>query len=432
MFPSLWSIFILIFKIYYRIQAEDCKAQRGTDVTLICEVHSLPEFSTLQWDGLGASIPNTTLFLNNTAYIILHSVDQHSQGTYNCTLRQNEKKEIKKSVTLSVTKHTYLKKTSSLYRGSSITSDLLLICKSQVLYNRIMWSLKQQAVQGEVVLMAAEKGKKPNFTGAIKPGKHSSIFYDGQEFIFHISPVRFNYSGTYTCIGDDKTVYSRFKLHTVRVSAEPPHGAFRNQSVVLTCEVSEVTDQMTLAWLRMEGNRAVLVKQGVLTNRNSTKTLTLIPRNLSDEQRMWQCAVFTENKLRALAPLSIFAETPQQGGDVVEGTILYTVVIVGCAVVGCVVLLLGVLLFYCHRKSAAGAPSKEEKRLREDQRHSDSAYVNRDDGHVVAVKPVEEEEEELHYASVTVARVCHGEGRNCRKKAPATSDSTIYSTIKYH
>ncbi|XP_022536210.2 uncharacterized protein LOC103037674 isoform X3 [Astyanax mexicanus] len=294
----------------------DCEAQRGTDVTLICEVHSLPEFSTLQWDGLGASIPNTTLFLNNTAYIILHSVDQHSQGTYNCTLRQNEKKEIKKSVTLSVTK----------------------------------------------------------------------------------------------------------------LSAEPPHGAFRNQSVVLTCEVSEVTDQMTLAWLRMEGNRAVLVKQGVLTNRNSTKTLTLIPRNLSDEQRMWQCAVFTENKLRALAPLSVFAETPQQGGGVVEGTILF----VGCAVVGCVVLLLGVLLFYCHRKSAAGAPSKEEKRLREDQCHSDSAYVNRDDGHVVAVKPVEEEEEELHYASITVARVCHGEGRNCRKKAPATSDSTIYSNIKYH
>ncbi|XP_072541378.1 uncharacterized protein [Salminus brasiliensis] len=405
------------------------KAQRGTDVTLSCEVSRLPAFSTLQWEREEAPASNTTLFFNNTAYIILHSVDQRSQGKYTCRLRRNGTVLMHQSQTLHVTDSTYSKKIFSLYRESSDSSDLSLICKSEKRYDRIQW----QRQQPDLILISAEKGREPKVNGPIDPGKGSSTSYDGHEFIFHISPVRFNYSGTYTCVGCDQTPYFRVKLHTVRVSAEPPDGVFSNMSVDLTCEVSEVADPLNLAWLRMEGNTAVLVKQDILSKENSSRTLSVTLRNLSEDQLAWQCAVFTEDTLRALAPitvrlLSAFAETPKQGGGaVVEGTNLLTVHIVVCAVAGCVVILLGALLFYCQRKSASGAPPSDKKNLRAGRCHSVP-----DDGHIVVVNPAEEDEEELHYASVTVVGVCHGASGNPIKKVPASSDSTIYSTVTFH
>ncbi|KAL7881306.1 hypothetical protein AOLI_G00081540 [Acnodon oligacanthus] len=381
------------------------KAQHGTDVTLSCVVASLPESYTLQWEREGAPTSNTTLFLNNTAYIILHSVDQQSQGTYTCKLKQNGKDLMCLSETVSVSEYTYATKSFALYRETSNSSDLALICKSDKSYDRIKWQINHP----ELTMIAAEKGKNTVVNGPIEPGKRTTTSYNGHEFILHVSPVRFNYSGTYKCVGDDKTNYSTVRLHTVRVSAEPP-GALRNQSVVLTCEVSEGADRVTLAWLRMEGNRAVLVKQDALTG--SKRTLNVTLKSLSEGQLLWQCALFNESTLRALAPiklrlLSTFTETPQSGDRVVEGSILHTVIIAACAVAACVVILLGALLFYFQRKSAA------------------------DGGHVAMAK-AEEEEEELHYATVTVLGVCDGAGGNPGKNAPGTSDSTIYSTVNFN
>ena len=66
-------------------------------------------------------------------------------------------------------------------------------------------------------MIAAEMGQKPKVNGPIQPGTHSSTSYNGQEFIFHVSPVQFNYNGTYACVvNDKKTFYSSISLHTVR------------------------------------------------------------------------------------------------------------------------------------------------------------------------------------------------------------------------
>ncbi|KAL7866176.1 hypothetical protein SRHO_G00114230 [Serrasalmus rhombeus] len=448
-----WTFFILISIFCCRSQAEDAiscqhdklqismfiqqtgneysvpKAQRGTDVTLSCVVASLPESFTLQWEREGAPTSNTTLFLNNTAYIILHSVDQQSQGTYTCKLKQNGKEQMCRNQTVSVSEYTYSKKTFTLYRETSNSSDLALICKSEKCYERIRWQLNHP----ELIMITAEKGKNTTVNGPIEPGKRTSTSYHGQEFIFHVSPVRFSYSGAYTCVADNQTSYSTVRLHTVRVSAEPP-GAFRNQSVVLTCEVSEGADRVTLAWLRMEGNRAVWVKQDALTG--SKRTLSVTLKSLSEGQLLWQCALFNDGTLRALAPiklrlLSTFTETPQSGDGVVEGSSLRAVIIAACAVAACVVILLGALLFYFRRKSAAGSPPRTG--IKADPGLSDPAltYVNRGGGHVAMAK-AEEEEEELHYATVTVLEVCDGAGGNPRKNTPGTSDSTIYSTVHFN
>lgn len=78
-----------------------------------------------------------------------------------------------------------------------------------------------------------------------------------------------------------------------------------NQSVVLTCEVFDVTERVILAWLRMEGNRAVLIKQEVLTQRDMMRSVSVTLNSVCEHQLHCQCAVFTENTLRALAPIML-------------------------------------------------------------------------------------------------------------------------------
>lgn len=94
------------------------------------------------------------------------------------------------------------------------------------------------------------------------------------------------------------------------VSADPSDGPVRKQSAVLTCEVSRVMHQVTLAWLRMDGSRAVLQKKGVLEETNSRRTLSVTVDSLTEDRVLWQCAVFVESTLKALAPLWL---EPQPG-----------------------------------------------------------------------------------------------------------------------
>ncbi|XP_064185636.1 uncharacterized protein LOC135251785 isoform X3 [Anguilla rostrata] len=94
------------------------------------------------------------------------------------------------------------------------------------------------------------------------------------------------------------------------VSAVPPGGLSRNQSVVLNCEISQVIGSVTLAWLRMKGGRGELVKQEVLSQGHPKKMLSLTLPILSRDQLHWACAVFTESMLRAQVPLHLTLPAP--------------------------------------------------------------------------------------------------------------------------
>ncbi|KAK3543473.1 hypothetical protein QTP70_022073, partial [Hemibagrus guttatus] len=248
-----------------------------------------------------------------------------------------------------------------LYRESSNSSNLTLICKSKKYYNRIMWI--RQLNQTKEVMIAAEKEKETKVHGTIIPEKHSSTFYNGKDFIFHISPVKFNYSGTYRCIVNDNITYSSLTLHTLRVFAEPAVSGISNQSVVLTCEVSDVTERVTLSWLRMEGNRAMLIKQEVLTPKDMKRRVSVTLDSVWEDLLFYQCAAFTENTLRALVTLPLIQslrkeppsaipkhtrELPSQGNSVEKGSVIIIVLTVS----GCVVVALGAVLFYSRRKSS--------------------------------------------------------------------------------
>nr|XP_055072307.1 uncharacterized protein LOC129452465 isoform X2 [Misgurnus anguillicaudatus] len=216
-----------------------------------------------------------------------------------------------------------------------------------------------------------------------------------------------------------------------------------NQSVVLTCEVSDVTDLMMLAWLIMDGDRGVLVKQQILNKKNSKKRLTVNVNSIQSDMQHWQCAVFTENKLKALAPITInlisndpgkSTETPTstyQDDTWTQDSHVQTMILLACSVTVCVLILLGLLVFKCQRKTFAGdGTSMTEMRPYSNTSQTDPVGTGRD-----IVLKSREEEEELHYASVTAGCIQGADsllGTNASSKVLDSSSPVIYSAIKIH
>ncbi|KTF76811.1 hypothetical protein cypCar_00020584 [Cyprinus carpio] len=221
------------------------KVLRGSDVSLRCDVPLLNESSTLLWEKDGEQISNNTLIFNNSAFIILYTVDEHSEGKYYCKLMEDGKTETVRIHTLNVTLHSYNgeKRNRLIYRQSSSNSDVLLICKSSKTYESLKWTWEPKP-NSRIDLIAFEKEiqvqlKEPNKRSGIR----SSTKYNSQALIFHISPVYFNYRGTYRCI-TEISVYTTIILHTIRVaqhvSAEDTMTQDSHLHIVITvaCAVS--------------------------------------------------------------------------------------------------------------------------------------------------------------------------------------------------
>lgn len=104
-----------------------------------------------------------------------------------------------------------------IYRQSSNNRDVSLICKSVRKYERLKWTWEPRPDSQIIDLIAVEKGGEVQVKGPIKPGRLSSTIFNSQLSIFHISPVNFNYSGTYRCITNDQKIpYTTTMLHTIR------------------------------------------------------------------------------------------------------------------------------------------------------------------------------------------------------------------------
>lgn len=102
-----------------------------------------------------------------------------------------------------------------IYRQSSNNSDLLLICKNnRTIFESLKWTWEPRP-NSQIDLIVSEKGRQNQLKGPIPPGRCSSTEYNGQVLIFHISPVYFNYRGTYSCFTEARA-YTTITLHTIR------------------------------------------------------------------------------------------------------------------------------------------------------------------------------------------------------------------------
>ncbi|KAK6310006.1 hypothetical protein J4Q44_G00198870 [Coregonus suidteri] len=314
----------------------------GSDVSISCEVSSLPEGATLQWEREGDPTSNTTLFYNNTAHMVIHTVDQDSQGTYYCTFKQNG--TLLYSVSNAVrTEEVSSDATLTMYRESANSSLVTLLCKTSDGYTHASWSWTPLSTAKEVhVVTTAMYGSNDTFNERFSSGDFNRYY-----FRLYISPVKFEDGGKFNCYFENLLVAS-INVVTIKVSAVPPSGSPRNHQVVLRCEVSEVSgDPVTLAWLRMEGSRGLLVKQDILTETRLNRTLSVTLPSLRRDQLHWQCVVFTEGILRATASLTLTLPTLTTMSSMTGmGT---ETVVRGVITMAATLGVFGFLGFYCRR-----------------------------------------------------------------------------------
>ncbi|XP_043105417.1 uncharacterized protein LOC122352013 isoform X2 [Puntigrus tetrazona] len=428
------QIFILMCGYFYRfhtIEPPSLQVQRGSDVSLRCDVPFLSESSTLHWEKDGEQTSNTTLMYNNSAFIILHTVDEHSKGNYYCILTKEGSVETVKRHTLTVASNSHTEKSKAflIYRQSSSNSEVLLICKSRKVYENLKWTWAPRP-DSQIDLIAFKHRKQVQLKGPIKPGRRSSKEYDSQALIFHVSPVKFNYSGTYRCI-TETTTYTTIILHTIRVSVEPSDGVLMNQSVVFTCQLSEVTGSVTLVWLRMEGNRGVLVKQQMMTKKNKNLQLTVNVSSYETDLMNWQCAVFTENTLRALAPVTNYSLTstttnePDISTETSTGTNKainkHAKTAASTVLALFIVTLLGTLLYYCYKKRVS---------MYSDPQESEPVYINISQMRIERAQCSNRESPEIYR---NIRRNRYGKTNiNKRDETTVTSDSVTYATISFN
>ncbi|XP_045067936.1 uncharacterized protein LOC121554920 [Coregonus clupeaformis] len=139
-----------------------------------------------------------------------------------------------------------------------------MMCRSLSWYSKASWTKSTSPVEAPTALTSDDR---------LEIDRFSSPTFNHIYFPLRVSPVAFEDGGLFRC-NFNSHLMSYVQLTTIQVSASggPPGG----QSVVLKCEVSEVSgDPVTLAWLRMEGRRGLLVKQDVLTESHPNRTLSV-------------------------------------------------------------------------------------------------------------------------------------------------------------
>ncbi|XP_029567244.1 uncharacterized protein LOC115160883 isoform X1 [Salmo trutta] len=340
-----FEVFSFVFKVTPNYN--DNEVYVGSDVSVRCEVSSIPDGATLQWERDGDSTSNTTLFYNRTAHMIIHTVDQNYRGRFYCNFRLNGELLFTVYIFLNVLTDTFNNPLIHLYRESSNSSEVKLICRYSSSHSRAEWTMKRS--RKSVTLTSSDKVGRDRF---------SSPPFSGYDFPLHVSPVTFEDSGIFTCFFE-RHIFGTFKLTTIRVSESggPPGG----QPVVVRCEVSEVSgDPVTLAWMRMEGSRWLLVKQDVLTESHANRTLSVTLPSLRSDQLHWQCVVFTEGVLRATASLTLTLTT-QTTMSSMTGMGTETVVR-GVITMAATLEILGLLGFYCRRPNGTQTPRHRDKR----------------------------------------------------------------------
>ncbi|XP_061091243.1 uncharacterized protein LOC133124244 isoform X3 [Conger conger] len=377
--------------------------REGSDVTMSCELSHLPDSATLAWERDREPTANTTLIYNNTAHIIIHSVDQHT--TYDI-------------------RHT-------LYRGSLNSSEAVLISHSLSSYTKASWSWVPVSETQAIHVASAVKNENASISTKMDKERFSSDVYDGSKFPLKISPVKFGDSGSYTCFYDN-TRMATINLVTIQVSAEPPGGLSRNQSVVLNCEISQVIGTVTLAWLRMKGGRGELVKQEVLTKRPPKTMLSLTLPSLTEDQLHWACVVFTGSVLRAQVPLHLtLPKTPitdPEKSEEDDGRRL--VIILACSAAVCVGLLLllcgGLLSRRLKRATAVGGNGDSSAA---DNVYSNVAEIQNDQANP-GTATEENESEELQYLVFSQTAPSHNPHRQRQDRSGQDeNDKVVYASI---
>ncbi|XP_055727351.1 uncharacterized protein LOC129816640 [Salvelinus fontinalis] len=415
------SVTVMRFQVFaFKVTPYEWPSFRlGSDVSFSCELSSLPEGTTLQWEREEDPTSNTTLFYNNTVHMVIHSVDQSSKGRCNCALRQNGTLLYGVYNTLNVQKSTF-NMPVTLFRESSNSSEVEMRCRSSYGYSKASWTKASSPAEAPATLTSDDR---------LEIGRFSSPTSNQKDFPLRLSPVAFEDGGVFRCHFNNNLM-SYVQLTTIQVSASrgPPGG----QSVVLKCEVSEVNgDPVTLAWLRMEGRTGLVVKQDILTESQPNWTLSVTLPSLHKDQLDWQCVVFREDMLRASVTLRLWDAGGRSGlpGLVLPSPLkdhtLQISIIVACTALVVAGILIGALVFHLKRKKTDPAVTSLPLTQK-----NDTVYGNITDPQAdQEFQGWQDGNEEVHYSEFALGEPMLGDPNRVTSGSNQVQEGVIYSTL---
>ncbi|XP_072120181.1 uncharacterized protein [Mobula birostris] len=289
---------------YYQEHSVEADSQRpvmGSDVTLSCTISRLPDTVSLHWKPVGSSQRNNTdqIHLNDTVYLMVRHVTVEDGKLYQCEVRENGNIVLTSKADFTVDTALYQQR-YTLYRPSTDYSELHLVCYSRyTYYSTAVWNWGSRQQQNHQKQMAAAKYSEPISVHSAKFGNRlltSVKLFNGKNLSERIVPVLFGDAGIYTCsLGS--TTFLTIKLITVKVTAEPSDTVTEEDTVTLSCSVSDVTASTRLVWINGDGETV-----GDKTLTGEEKSLSLIVQKAERGRGKWTCGVFDQDRLRIIVP----------------------------------------------------------------------------------------------------------------------------------
>ncbi|XP_069754189.1 uncharacterized protein [Narcine bancroftii] len=270
-----------------RVEASSKRPMAGTDIILSCSISRLPDTVSLHWKQKGSSQLNRRnveqICLNNTAYLMVRHVAEEDKNLFECEVQENGSRLYTEGVNLLLDNDAYWKKWT-LFRSSTDYDELHLNLKyaSCIYFFHLLKGAASATINNPIIVNSANFGNR----------MVTSVKY----FRLNIVPVLFEDAGDYTCYCN-QVPYTSIHLITVKVTAEPPDPLTEEDTVTLTCSVSELAESMRLVWINSIAKTA---REMRATAKEKSVRLTIhkFERGRGD----WRCGLFTKNVPQLLVP----------------------------------------------------------------------------------------------------------------------------------
>ncbi|GCC20549.1 hypothetical protein chiPu_0019111 [Chiloscyllium punctatum] len=271
----------------------------GSDITLSCTISRLLDTVNLHWKQRALFRKNgrDKIHLNNTVYLLVRSIRRLDVNLYTCEVQKNGTAIITENIYVNQVKYDFHDVEYTCFRSSTVHSEFHLVSNTFFwTFHDFTWTWKSDRYPNQDEQIASFPPlhlKKTYFGSRIIT---SSWYYMTS---IQITPVLFGDAGVYTLTADSakrKTI----KLIIVKVTTEPSDAETEEDSITLTCSVSDVTESIRLVWINSIGK--VVAEKTVTGHNEKEKSLHLIIQKADRVKGNWTCVLLHQNSPKVIIP----------------------------------------------------------------------------------------------------------------------------------
>ncbi|XP_072447359.1 uncharacterized protein [Chiloscyllium punctatum] len=282
-----------------KVETDTQSPEMGSDITLSCTISRLLDTVNLHWKQRALFRKNgrDKIHLNNTVYLLVRSIRRLDFKLYTCEVQKNGTTIITENIYVNQVKYDFHDVEYTCFRSSTVHSEFHLVSNTFFwTFHDFTWTWKSDRYPNQDEQIASFPPlhlKKTYFGSRIIT---SSWYYMTS---IQITPVLFGDAGVYTLTADSakrKTI----KLIIVKVTAKPSDAETEEDSVTLTCSVSDVTESIRLVWINSIGK--VVAEKTVTGHNEKEKSLHLIIQKADRVKGNWTCVLLHQNSPKVIIP----------------------------------------------------------------------------------------------------------------------------------